>query len=170
MKYTSFSLCIVIAVLLLTLCYAGPEASTGSDAKKIQGVWSIETMDTGNAENRKTVVPNGFMIFIMEKHYSAIRDLGQKTASDASSSSSSKMADAGTYEFDGKEMVVHHKIAMFPALGSMTFKCSMEGNDILILEPQYDKMVMPGMSVGPSPSGKMGYGDMAVKYRFKRLE
>jgi hypothetical protein len=52
----------------------------------------------------------------------------------------------------------------------MTFKCSMEGDNILILEPQYDKMVMPGMDIGPSPDGKMGYGDMAVKYRFKRLE
>jgi hypothetical protein len=60
---------------------------------------------------------------------------------------------------------------MFPVLGSMTFKCHMEGNDILILEPQYDKMVMPGMEkIKPSADGKMGYGDMAVKYVFKRLE
>jgi hypothetical protein len=105
------------------------------------------------------------MIFIGKKHYSAIRDLAEK-----SSSSNSKASDAGTYEFDGKEMVVHHMVSGFPSLGSMTFKCSMEGDDILLLEPQYDKMQMPGMNVGPSPSGKMGYGDMAVKYRFKRLE
>jgi hypothetical protein len=170
MKYTTFFLCIVIALFLLAVCYAEPGASAPVDAKKIQGVWSIETMDTGTAENRKTVVPNGFMIFITKKYYSAIRDLAPKTASGASSSSSSKMADAGTYEFDGKELVVHHKIAMFPALGSMTFKCSMDGDDILILEPQYDKMVMPGMNIMPSADGKMGYGDMAVKYRFKRLE
>ena len=166
MKYTVCSLCLVIAGFLLTVCYAGPEASAPVDAKKIQGVWSIESMDTGTAANRKTIIPKGFMIFIEEKHYSAIRDLAEK-----SSSSNSKMADAGSYEFDGKELVVHHMVAMFPSLGSMTFKVSMEGDDILILEPQYDKMVMPGMgNIGPSPSGKMGYGDMAVKYRFKRLE
>jgi len=59
----------------------------------------------------------------------------------------------------------------FPVLGSMTFKCSMEGDNILILEPQYDKMKMPGMEgIKPTADGKMGYGDMAVKYRFKRLE
>jgi hypothetical protein len=81
------------------------------------------------------------------------------------------MADAGTYEFNGAELVVHHKLAAFPVLGSMTFKCSMEGDNILILEPQYDKMVMPGMeNIKPSPKGKMGYGDMAVRYVFKRLE
>ena len=75
-----------------------------------------------------------------------------------------------TYEFDGKELVVHHMASGFGVLGSMTFKLSMEGDDILILEPQYHKMVLPGMNVKPSPDGKMGYGDMAVKYRFKRLE
>jgi hypothetical protein len=162
-----FSLCIVIAVLFLTAGYAGSEAPAAVDAKKIRGAWSIETMDTGTAESRKTgIVPKAFMIFIMEKHYSAIRDLAEK-----SSSSNSKAADAGTYTFDGKEMVVHHLASGFPSLGEMTFKVSMEGDDILILEPQYDKMKMGGgVSMGPSPSGKMGYGDMAVKYRFKRLE
>jgi hypothetical protein len=166
MKYIIFSLCLVIAVSLSTICYAETKASTPADGKKIRGVWSIETMDTGTAANRKTIVPKAFMIFITEKHYSAIRDLAEK-----SSSSNSKAADAGTYEFDGKEMVVHHMASAFPTLGSMTFKCSMEGDNILILEPQYDKMKMPGMEgMKPSADGKMGYGDMAVKYRFKRLE
>jgi len=31
-------------------------------------------------------------------------------------------------------------------------------------------MIMPGMKIAPSADGKMGYGDMAVRYRFKRLE
>ena len=76
-----------------------------------------------------------------------------------------------TFEFDGRELVVHHMVSTFPVLGSMTFKCSMEGDNILILEPQYDKMKMPGMEgMKPSADGKMGYGDMAVKYRFKRME
>ncbi|MBN1570054.1 MAG: hypothetical protein JXA73_19580 [Acidobacteria bacterium] len=166
MKYVSFSLCLAIAVLLLATCYAGPDESTPVDAKKIRGVWSIETMDTGTVQNRKTIVPKAFMIFITEKHYSAIRDLAEK-----SSTANSKAADAGTYEFDGKNLVVHHMASAFPALGSMTFKCSMEGDNILILEPQYHLMKMPGMEgMKPSADGKMGYGDMAVKYRFKRLE
>ncbi len=166
MKYLSFSLCLIVAVLLLTLCYAQPQSSAPVDAKKIRGVWSIETMDTGTVQNRKTIVPKAFMIFITEKHYSAIRDLAEK-----SSTTNSKAADAGTYEFDGKELVVHHMASGFPVLGSMTFKCSMEGDNVLILEPQYDKMKMPGMEgIKPSADGKMSYGDMAVKYRFKRLE
>jgi hypothetical protein len=170
MKTTVFAVCLVALLSLAAASYAEPQAAARDAGKKIQGAWSIESMDVGTIENRRTIVPQAFMIFIMEKHYSAIRDLAQKPAPGAESSASSKMADAGTYEFDGKELVVHHKVAMFPALGSMTFKCSMEGDDILILEPQYDKMVMPGMNVKPSPDGKMGYGDMAVKYRFKRLE
>jgi hypothetical protein len=170
MKYTSFALCLVVALSFLPACNAEPEAAAEDAGSKIQGVWTIELMDVGTAENRRTIVPRAFMIFILEKHYSAIRDLAEKPAPGEESSARSFMADAGTYEFDGKELVVHHQVAGFPSLGSMTFKCSMEGDDILILEPQYDKMVMPGMNVKPSPDGKMGYGDMAVKYRFKRLE
>jgi len=170
MKYTSLTLCLVIALALLPACNGESEAAAQEAGSKIQGVWTIESMDVGTAENRRTIVPRAFMIFILEKHYSAIRDLAEKPAPGEESSARSFMADAGTYEFDGKELVVHHQVAGFASLGSMTFKCSMEGDNILILEPQYDKMVMPGMNIKPSPDGKMGYGDMAVKYRFKRLE
>ena len=170
MKYALLTLYLVIALFFLPVCNAEPEAAAKDVDSKIKGVWTIESMDVGTAENRRTIVPRAFMIFILEKHYSAIRDLAQKPAPGEESSARSFMADAGTYEFDGKELVVHHQVAMFPSLGSMTFKCSMEGDNILILEPQYDKMVMPGMNIKPSPDGKMGYGDMAVKYRFKRLE
>ncbi len=143
-----------------------------ADAKKIQGVWSLKNMDVGIGENRRTRDDAQFMIYIMKKHYSAIRDFTPKQApGEAPPANRSFMADAGTYEFDGKEMVVHHKIAAFPFLGSMTFKCYMEDKDTLILEPQYDKMVVPGMeNIKPSEDGKMGYGDMAVKYVFERLE
>jgi hypothetical protein len=70
-------------------------------------------------------------------------------------------------------LVVHHQVAMIPNLmhgGSMTFGCKLEDNNTLILTPQYDKMVVPGMNFAPSKDGKMGYGDMAVRYVFKRLE
>ncbi len=170
MKQTIYVLCFFVALTILVAGYAVPEASAQVDGSKIKGAWSIESMEVGTIENRRTVIPRGFMIFIMDKHYSAIRDLAEKPAPGKESSERSFMADAGWYEFDGKELVVHHMLAAFPALGSMTFKCSMEGDDILFLEPQYHKMVMPGMNIKPSPDGKMGYGDMAVKYRFKRLE
>jgi hypothetical protein len=170
MKCISFALCLVIALSLLPACNAGSETATEDIGTKIQGVWTIESMDVGTAENRRTIIPRAFMIFIFKTHYSAIRDLAEKPAPGEESSARSFMADAGTYEFDGKEMVVHHMVAGFPTLGSMTFKCSMEGDNILILEPQYDKMVMPGMKIAPSPEGKMSYGDMAVRYKFKRLE
>lgn len=166
MKYTLFSLSLVSVMALLMIGFAEPKAAAPIEAKKIRGVWSIESMDTGTLQNRKTIIPKAFMLFITEKHYSALRDLAEK-----SSSSNSKAADAGSYDFDGKEMVAHHMASTFPVLGSMTFKCSMEEDNILILEPQYDKMKMPGMEgIKPSADGKMGYGDMAVKYRFKRLE
>jgi hypothetical protein len=129
-------------------------------------------MDVGIGENKRNRDDAQFMIYIAKKHYSAIRDFTPKPApGEAPPPNRSFMADAGTYEFDGKELVFHHKLAMFPVLGSMTFKCHMEGADTLILEPQYDKMVMPGMeNIKPSSDGKMGYGDVAVKYVFKRLE
>ncbi len=154
-----------------------PEAAkqdTQDTGKKIQGAWTLEYMDVGIGENRRTREDAQFMIFIMEKHYSAIRDFTPKPAPGEETlpaAQRSFMADAGTYEFDGTDVVVHHMLAAFPFLGSMTFECSMEGDDTLILKPQYDKMVMPGMEgIKPSPDGKMGYGDVAVRYVFKRLE
>jgi hypothetical protein len=170
---------ILITVLGLLIVFSfstfGAEESkkmNNTDAEKIQGVWTLENMDVGIGENRRTRDDAQFMIYIAKKHYSAIRDFTPKPAQgEEPPANRSFMADAGTYEFDGSELVVHHMIAMFPFLGSMTFKCHMEGDDTLILEPQYDKMVMPGMEkIKPSSDGKMGYGDMAVKYVFKRLE
>ena len=51
----------------------------------------------------------------------------------------------------------------------MTFGWSLEDDDTLILTPQYDKMVLPGIDLKPK-DGKMGYGDVATRYVFKRLE
>ena len=173
MKISMF-LCLLIALSVSLTVYAGDSKKINKvDAKKIRGVWTLKSMDVGIGKNRRTREDAQFMMYIMKKHYSAIRDFTPKPASGEAGPPANRsfMADAGTYEFDGKELVVHHEIAMFPVLGSMTFKCHMEGNDTLILEPQYDKMVMPGMEkIKPSADGKMGYGDMAVKYVFKRLE
>lgn len=151
-----------------------PQAVKEDPMKKIQGVWALEYMDVGIGENQRTRDDAQFMIYIMEKHYSAIRDFTPKPApgeEGAPPPTRSFMADAGIYEFDGTDLVVHHKLAMFPVLGSMTFGCAMEGDDTLILKPQYDKMVMPGVeNIKPTEDGKMGYGDMATRYVFKRLE
>lgn len=173
MKKLTLLLCLLISFSVLTACASGPDAKNKDDLKNIQGVWTLKNMDVGTNENKRNRDDAKFMIYIMKKHYSAIRDFTPKPApgEEGPPANRSFMADAGTYEFDGKEMIVHHKIAAFPFLGSMTFKCHMEDDDTLILEPQYDKMVMPGMeNIKPSSDGKMGYGDMAVKYVFKRLE
>ena len=176
MKRTTFILSLLIAFLFLTTNIWGAEKmnkATKATAKKIQGVWSLDNMDVGVGENRRNRTDAKFMIYIMKTHYSAIRDLTEKQAPGESGPQANRAfaADAGTYEFTGTEMIVHHMMSAFPVLGSMTFKCSMVDNDTLILEPQYDKMVMPGMGkIKPSADGKMGYGDMAVKYVFKRLE
>ena len=174
MKTSVSILCMFTAFCLLTAC-AGKAVKMGKTTEnKIQGVWSLKNMDVGIGENRSTRDDAQFMMYITKNHYSAIRDFTPKaepTEEGAPPPVRSFMADAGTYEYDGAEMVVHHMLAAFPALGSMTFKCSMEGDDTLILMPQYDKMVIPGMEgFKPSEDGKMGYGDMAVRYVFKRLE
>jgi hypothetical protein len=194
---TSLSICLIAALSLLMACNTetketieDTEATVEDTAAKkedavpaIQGIWTIEEMDVGIGENRRTTVPQAFMLFIGEKYYSAIRDFSQEPRPDWGAGSPEGgsvpsvmgfMADAGTYEYDGSTFVVHHQVAMIPNMmrgeSSMTFGCEMEGNDILLLSPQYDKMVIPGMEVAPSPEGKMSYGDMAVRYRFKRLE
>lgn len=141
---------------------------------KLQGVWTIESMDVGIGPNSRTKVPKAFMLFLTKGYYTAIRDFsapaGAEDAGSASASENLFMADAGTYEFDGTDLVVHHMVAKFPVLGSMTFGVSMEDDDTLILTPQYDKMILPGLDLKPTKDGKMGYGDAATRYVFKRLE
>ena len=173
MKRSMIFLCLLLVFSFFTVKAGKSQEAAKNLAQKIQGVWSLKNMDVGIGENRRTRDDAQFMIYIMKKHYSAIRDFTPKPAPGESGPPANRsfMADAGTYEFDGKELVVHHQLAAFPSLGSMTFKCHMEDDDTLILEPQYDKMVMPGMQkIKPSADGKMGYGDMAVKYVFTRLE
>ncbi len=156
----------LLLLLLIAFSFTNLHAaeSTKATAKKIQGVWSLDNMDVGVGENKGNRTDAKFMIYITKKHYSAIRDLGTPE-------NRSFMADAGTYEFTGEEMIVHHKLAAFPFLGEMTFKISMQGDNTLILEPQYHKMKVPGMESFKMPEdGKMGYGDAAVRYVFKRLE
>jgi len=173
MKYTFAVLCLGTILFLSMSCAVNSDTENQEDKPSIKGVWTIESMDVGTGENRRTTVPKAFMIFIMDKYYSAIRDFAPKPAPGEENTPATQsvfMADAGTYEYDGTDLVVHHMVAAFPTLGSMTFGCSLEDESTLILTPQYDKMVMPGMDIGPSPDGKMGYGDMAVLYRFKRLE
>lgn len=140
--------------------------------KRIQGAWALESMDVGIGDNRRTRDDAEFLIYIMEKNYSAIRDFTPGTADGKMLALADRdfAADAGTYEFDGKDLVVYHKLSSFPVLGSMTFTCTMEDDSTLILEPQYDKMVLPGLDIKPTEDGQMGYGDMAVKYVFKRME
>ncbi len=153
---------------------SAPVVAKQDTAKGIQGVWTLDYMDVGVGENKHTRHDAQFMMYIMKKHYSAIRDFTPKQEpgeEGAPPAPRSFMADAGTYEFDGTDLVVHHMLAAFPAMGSMTFACSMEGDDTLILMPQYDKMIIPGMeTIKPSADGKMGYGDAAMRYVFKRLE
>lgn len=175
------SFCLAMALLFLMAYGASPAQAAENPKPTIKGVWTIENMDVGTGENRRTTVPQAFMLFIMDKHYSAIRDFSPAPRQDwngqsgtqSAASMGSFMADAGTYEYDGTNLVVHHQVAMIPNLmhgGSMTFGCKLEGSNTLILTPQYDKMVVPGMNLPPSKDGKMGYGDMAVRYVFKRLE
>jgi hypothetical protein len=184
MKATLSAICLIMALSLLTACKTEPEATVEDTAPTIKGVWTIEEMDVGIGENRRTTVPQAFMMFIMDKYYSAIRDFSPEPRQAPTSQGSSEegyraslgsfMADAGTYEYDGSTLVVHHLVGMMPVMmnrgSSMTFGCQLEGDNTLLLTPQYDKMVMPGMKIAPSPEGKMSYGDMAVRYKFKRLE
>jgi hypothetical protein len=85
-------------------------------------------MDVGTGENRRTRDDVEFMMYIMGKNYSAIRDFtsGEADGKMLALADRDFAADAGTYEFDGKDLIVQHKISSFPVLGSMTFTCTME--------------------------------------------
>jgi len=111
-------------------------------------------------------------MYFVDNNYSAIRDFtaGSSDGEMLSLADRDFAADAGTFEIVGNDLVVHHNLSSFPVLGSMTFTCTMEDDSTLILEPQYDKMVLPGLDIKPSEDGQMGYGDMAVKYVFKRMD
>jgi hypothetical protein len=181
MRRNILSFCLAMAFLFLMAYGTGSTKGAESSNATIKGVWTIENMEVGIGENRRTTVPQAFMLFIMEKHYSAIRDFSPEPRQDwkgqsgtqSAASMGSFMADAGTYEYDGTNLVVHHQVAMIPNLmhgGSMTFGCKLEGDNTLVLTPQYEKMVVPGMNMAPPKDGKVGYGDMAVRYVFKRLE
>jgi hypothetical protein len=164
--------------VLPALVFPASNAAEGKDmhqdsSDKIQGVWNIESMDVGIGPNSRTKVPKAFMFILTRNHYAAIRDFsppsGSEDESDPQPADRMFMADSGTYEIDGTDLIVHHMVAKFPVLGSMTFGFSLEDDDTLILTPQYDKMVLPGLDLKPK-DGKMGYGDVATRYVFKRLE
>jgi hypothetical protein len=175
MKRCVLFFCLMMLLPLFT-AFAEEKKESGEKARpSIKGVWTIVEMDLGNGDNKETTVPKAFMLYIMDKYYSSIRDLSQEAGSTSSGgaygTSRSFMADAGTYEYDGSTLVVHHLVSMMGGGGvSMTFGCKMEGNDILILSPQYDKLDMPGMNSAPSAKGNVSGGGMAVRYKFKRLE
>ncbi len=178
MKKTTLGIALAAVLVVIiggaVLLFLQNNNSDNSDSinEKIQGAWSLQSMDVGNVENRRTREDAEFMIYILEENYSCIRDFTEGSADGKMLSLTDRdfAADAGTYVFDGKDFVVQHKISTFPVLGGMTFTCSMEDDSTLILEPQYDKMVLPGLDIKPSEDGQMGYGDMAVKYVFKRME
>ncbi len=175
MKRSLLIFCLVSMVSLSTAFSAEQKASGEKAKPSIKGVWTITEMDIGSGDTKDTTTPKAFMLYIMDRHYSSIRDLSQKEGSTSSGgaygSTRSFMADAGTYEYDGSTLVVHHLVSMMGGGGaSMTFGCRMEGNDTLILTPQYDKLVMPGMDAAPSAKGNMSGSGMAVSYKFKRLE
>lgn len=186
MKRSLPVLCLLLALPLCAVSGKAQSTSAGKTAPSIKGVWSIVEMDIGAGDKKETTMPKAFMMYIMDKHYSSIRDLSQREGSTSSGgaygTTRSFMADAGTYEYDGSTLVVHHMVSMMGGGGtSMTFKVQMEGNDTLILMPQYDKMVMPaksaapaakgpGMGAAPAAKGPMTGSGMAVRYKFKRLE
>lgn len=175
MKRSFLFFCLMLMPPLFT-AFSEEKEDSGEQVKpSIKGVWTIVEMDIGSGDNKETSAPKAFMLYITDKYYSSIRDLSQKEGSTSSGgaygTSRSFMADAGTYEYDGSTLVVHHLVSMMGGGGaSMTFGCKMEGDDILILSPQYDKLVMPGMSSTPSAKGKVPDSGMAVRYKFRRLE
>jgi hypothetical protein len=77
MKQLLLVLCIMMALSFSTTCSTEtletPEAAKQDTGKMIQGVWTLEYMDVGVGENKRTRDDAQFMMYIMEKHYSAIR-------------------------------------------------------------------------------------------------
>ena len=117
MKQFLLLLCLLMALSFSFACTTEtpetPEAAKQDSGEQIQGVWTLESMDVGIGENQRTREDAEFMMYIMEKHYSAIRDFTPKPESGEEGSPApdrSFMADAGTYEFDGTDLVVHHRL------------------------------------------------------------
>ena len=62
MMRTALSICLIAALSLIVAYSAGPEATTENTAPTIKGIWTIEEMDVGIGENRRTTVPQAFML------------------------------------------------------------------------------------------------------------
>ena len=126
MMRTLLSICLIASLSLIVANSAAPVAMTENSAPTIKGIWTIEEMDVGIGENRRTTVPQAFMLFIGDKYYSAIRDFSPEprkvptgqgsSGQDSRAYLGSFMADAGTYEYNGSTLVVHHKVGMMPSM------------------------------------------------------
>jgi hypothetical protein len=185
MKCLSRFFCFMAALTILTAW--GPERSAfAEDAKlSLKGAWKIERNEIITGSDKQIFVPQAFFLFFTEHYYSSIRDFNPVSSPASKSAPSSGgetgapprnfNADSGTYEFDGSTLKVHHTVSMMGSGGSMTFGCELKG-DTLILTPQFDKLVMPGMAKAPSGGkeavgiAKAPGGGMQVRYIFKRLE
>lgn len=167
---------IIVLLVVLVLAIGGGIFlfMNNNKSNEIQGVWSLETVDVGVGERARTRDDCAFILFVTEDNYSIVRDFSEtdpyKNMMFISDPKRDFAADAGKYEYDGKEFVVKHTISSFPVLGEMTFKCTMEDDSTLILEPQYDKMVLPGLDWAPTEDGRMGDMDLVMRYVLKRIE
>ncbi|MBN1472005.1 MAG: hypothetical protein JW925_09505, partial [Syntrophaceae bacterium] len=100
MKRCFLFFCLMLMLSLFT-AFSEEKKDSGEKVKpSIKGVWTIVEMDIGSGDNKEASVPKAFMLYIMDKYYSSIRDLSQKEGSTSSGgaygTSRSFMADAGT--------------------------------------------------------------------------
>lgn len=84
MKRSLPVLCLLLALPLCAVSVKAQSTSAGKTAPSIKGVWSIVEMDIGAGDKKETTMPKAFMMYIMDKHYSSIRDLSQREGSTSS--------------------------------------------------------------------------------------
>ena len=76
MKQLLLPLCILMALPFFFACETQtpqtPEPAKQNTGEKIKGVWTLDYMDVGIGENKRTRHDAQFMMYIMGKHYSCL--------------------------------------------------------------------------------------------------
>ena len=191
MKPTSLYPCLITALSLLMACDQTPEpaAKTEEAPPTIEGVWTIEEMETvGRSDEGINSNPQPSLFIFTKQHYSVMfvsgiepRPLFKTTTPSEkeiaaaynvfiansgtySVSLKSRVDSSGGFELEGSNLVLHPSVAKDPNFmsgGSISYGFQLEGDSLsLILKP--DQLIIPGM--------KITLPFTEARYKLKRLE
>jgi hypothetical protein len=177
MKRTSLYLCLTTSLLLLMACAKTPEPAktTEEAAPTIQGVWETEEIETiGGQDAGINSSPQPGLYIFTKQHYSIMFVGGTeprplfKTATpsekEITGAYNALIANAGTYELEGSNIVMHPSVAKDPNLmsgGSISFMYQLADNSLSLV-------LRPGQVIVPGIEFKLEADE--IRYKLKRLE